>query len=55
MKIVKFLKKLNIKDDIETKRKGKKKAGRKNRKKVFRQMRKTINKLLDDYEKANTK
>jgi hypothetical protein len=55
MRVFRFIKKLSIKDDIETKRKGNKIAGRKNRKKMFRALRKSINKMLDDYEKANTK
>lgn len=55
MKVLKHIKKLNIKDDIEVGRKGNKKAGRNNRKKIFRALRKSINRLLDSYEKANTK
>ena len=47
MSIVKYIKKLHIKDDFDTGRKGNKKAGRKNRKKLFRALRKTINKMLD--------
>lgn len=55
MKVFKHIKRLNIKDDIETGRKGNKRAGRNNRKKMFRALRKSINRLLDSYEEANTK
>lgn len=47
MSRVKLLKNLSLKDDIETGRKGTKKAGRENRKKVFRALRKAINRMLN--------
>jgi len=47
MSIVKFLKKRSLKDDFETGRKGKKKAGRRFRKTVFRALRKALRKKLD--------
>lgn len=49
----KYLKNLCVKDDIETGRKGCKKAGRKNRKKLFRALRKHLNKLLNKQDNHN--
>lgn len=47
MKVFKHIKKLSLKDDLETGRKGRKKAGSRFRKTIFRAMRKSINRLLN--------
>ena len=47
MNRVQYIKKRSLQDDIETGRKGHKKAGRKNRAKVFRALRKSIKIQMD--------
>jgi hypothetical protein len=47
MRTVKHIKKLSLKDDFETKRKGNRKSGRAFRKVIFRSLRKHINLLLN--------
>lgn len=47
MKTYKYIHDPYLKDDIDTGRKGNKKAGRKNRKKYFRALRKRIKIIFD--------